>query len=173
MTQQIVMITSSNHHPGMSEALADAFATGAQAAGQQIYRFNAGDEQVAQLKVTADQAPLPANDTVATRLLPQLLKADIVVFVTPIYYYQMAGTLKTVIDRFYQYNHELKDKQCVLLATCIGGSETFASLKMFYHQFNQYMRWDSLGTVLAHDVNSPQDISTWTAKAAALGRQLG
>ncbi|KRK39477.1 flavodoxin family protein [Loigolactobacillus bifermentans] len=172
MGKKIVMITGSAHHPGSSEALADAFETGAKAAGHDVYRFNAGAEQVEPLRVTADQVTIPAQDTVATALLPRLLKADIVVLVTPIYYFEMVGTLKTVIDRFYQYNHELKGKKSVLLATCNSGPDTFESLQAFYRQFTQYMRWESLGTVLADGVYLPKDLADWPAQAEALGRRL-
>lgn len=173
MAKQVVLITGSNHHPGTSEALADAFATSAQAAGHQVYRFNAGDEPIDFLQVDAAQQVIPTSDKVATELLPQVLTAEVIVLATPLYYFDMTAQLKAVIDRFYTYNHELKDKQCALLATCHRGPAAYATLQTFYRQFTQYMRWTSLGMVLADSVRTPAELGSWPAKAAALGRHLG
>lgn len=170
--KKIVMLTGSNHHPGTSEALADAFQRGALAAGHAVYRFNAGDVPVDFLQLDADQKVLPSQDLVATMVLPQVLAADVIVLVTPLYYFGMTAQLKTVVDRFYTYNHALKDKQCVLLATAHRGPDAFATLRSFYQQFTQYMRWESLGEVLADSVPVPADLGDWPAQAEALGRHL-
>lgn len=44
-------------------------------------------------------------------LHPHLKEADVVVFVTPLYYFGMSAQLKMVIDRFYAVNSELDGKQ--------------------------------------------------------------
>lgn len=44
-------------------------------------------------------------------IIPKLLAADVVVLVSSLYYFDINAQLKTVIDRFYDYNHELKDKK--------------------------------------------------------------
>lgn len=41
-------------------------------------------------------------------LNPELLKAEAVVFVSPIYYYDINAQIKAVIDRFYANNSVLK-----------------------------------------------------------------
>lgn len=172
LSKKIVLLTGSGHHPGTSEALADVFERGALAAGHQVVRFNAGDVPVDFLKLAADQTVLPSQDQVATTVLPQVLAAEVIVLVTPLYYFGMTAQLKAVVDRFYTYNHALKDKQCVLLATAHRGPEAFATLRSFYRQFTQYMRWESLGEVLADTVRTPAELGDWPAKAEALGQHL-
>lgn len=54
---------------------------------------------------------IPYNDVVEKEVIPNLLAADIVVLVSLLYYFDINAQLKTVIDRFYDYNHELKDKK--------------------------------------------------------------
>lgn len=43
-------------------------------------------------------------------LKEQILGSDMVVFVTPLYYFGMSAQLKTVIDRFYSFNGGLSAK---------------------------------------------------------------
>lgn len=55
----------------------------------------------------------------------QMVKADGIVFVTPVYWHDMAENLKSFLDRLRRcetaYNHYLKGKPCLLVA-CAGGS---------------------------------------------------
>lgn len=51
----------------------------------------------------------------------EILEADMMVFVTPLYYYGMSAQLKTLIDRFCAFNssiqgkrHEVSDSFCSL-----------------------------------------------------------
>ena len=53
--------------------------------------------------------PCCQNDDMAG-LKEQILASDMVVFVTPLYYFGMSAQLKTVIDRFYSFNGQLSAK---------------------------------------------------------------
>jgi multimeric flavodoxin WrbA len=60
-----------------------------------------------------------------TELLPKVLDADLVVFVSPIYYFGFSAQLKAFIDRFYAVNVQLRaqtEKKAILL--CAGGGAT-------------------------------------------------
>lgn len=54
-----------------------------------------------------------------------MVRAEGVVFVTPVYWHDLAESLKTFLDRLRRceaaHNHYLKDKKCLLVA-CAGGS---------------------------------------------------
>ncbi len=82
--------------------------------------------------------------------MPQLLQADIIVLVTPLYYYGMSAQLKTVIDRMYSHLRELHNKKSLLLATAYNSADwTFDALVDHYQSLVEYMHWQELGTVLA------------------------
>lgn len=49
----------------------------------------------------------PVDDDYTT-VLEAILKSDIIVFATPIYWYTMSGTMKNVIDRF---SHAIRDSR--------------------------------------------------------------
>lgn len=110
---KIVILTGSPHHPGTSEQLADAFEKAVRENGHQVYRFDAGrrasEFSLLQLE---DERPgmevaVRPDDVVENEVLPKLIEADLVVWVTSLYYYGINAALKAVINRFYTYNHEL------------------------------------------------------------------
>lgn len=82
------------------------------------------------------------DDVVENEVLPKLIEADLVVLVTSLHYYGINAALKAVIYRFYAYNHELHGgKQAVTLISGYGDDSAFASMKLYFKQLLDYMRW--------------------------------
>ena len=86
-------------------------------------------------------------------LLPQVLAADLLVFVTPIYYFGFSAQIKAFIDRFYAINPALRaqtEKKAVLLCAG-GGKEAWIpdGILANYHTMLRYLHWDSLGHICA------------------------
>jgi multimeric flavodoxin WrbA len=147
---KIVMLTGSPHKDGTSLRLADAFERGARAAGNDVYRFDAGlaeDLQPLRLEEGSSEVAIPGTDTYERQVLPRLLEADVVVLVSSLYYYGMNAALKTAVDRFYRFNHELKDKKAVVLATGYGTHDDLKVLMDWFATLQRYMRWENLATV--------------------------
>lgn len=150
---KIVVITGSPHRNGTSALLADNFIKGAQSKGCSVFRFNAAFEDIHPCKgcnICGRNGTCVFNDAIENKLMPQLLQADIIVLVTPLYYYGMSAQLKTVIDRMYPHLRELHNKKSLLLATAYNSADwTFDALVDHYQSLVEYMHWQELGTVLA------------------------
>ena len=150
---KIVTITSSPHRKGTTDALASAFCRGAEEAGHEVFRFDAARERV-QPCLACDACRRTGacvqKDSMET-LMPHLLEADVIAFVTPLYYYGMSAQLKTVVDRFYGKNSELSGgKRTVLLAASADDSDwTMAALERHYETILRYLGWEDAGRVLA------------------------
>ncbi|MBR4384421.1 MAG: NAD(P)H-dependent oxidoreductase, partial [Selenomonadaceae bacterium] len=85
-----------------------------------------------------------------TKLMPQMLAADLLVLVTPLYYFGMSAQLKTVVDRFYSRTTKLSGKKSLLLATAWNSADwTMEALDNHYETLVRYMSWQSVGKVLA------------------------
>ena len=84
-------------------------------------------------------------------LNPHLLDADVVAFVTPLYYFNMSSQLKAVIDRFYANNTALMGgKRAVLMATSWNDDDwTMSDLGSSYETIVRYLKWDDAGQILA------------------------
>ncbi len=119
---KILVMTGSPHKDGTSALLADKFIEGAKEAGHEIYRFDAGFKNIHPCTAcytcqNTDNGCVFKDDE--QELYPQVLAADAVVFVAPIYYYGMCAQLKIAIDRFFALGDTLKSaKKCALLLTC-------------------------------------------------------
>ena len=111
------------------------------------------------------------------KLNPMLADAELVVFVTPLYYFGMSAQIKAVFDRFYANNTALREQQkkTIVLATC-GDTEdwTFDALKHHFEDAFRYMRWTCIGSVYALGMYVREDIeqSDYPREAYELGRSL-
>lgn len=176
----IVVITGSAHKKGTSSYLADSFIKGAEEAGHVVCRFDAAFKNV---HPCIGCNSCQNNDRVCVfkddmqELNPELLKADAVVFVSPIYYYDMNAQIKAVIDRFYANNSVLRGaaKKAVLMLTY--GDETEESAEgaiASYKGMIKYLRWENAGIVSAKASYVLDDIinSQYPKQAYELGKNL-
>lgn len=150
---KIVNITSSPHRKGTTDALASAFCRGAEEAGHAVFRFDAAKERVHPCLAcdACRRTGACVQKDGMEALMPRLLEADLIAFVTPLYYYGMSAQLKTVIDRFYGKNSELAGgKRTVLLAASADDSDwTVTALERHYETILRYLGWEDAGRVLA------------------------
>ena len=61
--------------------------------------------------------PCVFKDDIERELMPELLDSDMIVLVTPLYYYGMSAQLKTVIDRMHGRLRSFDGKKSILMAT--------------------------------------------------------
>lgn len=172
MTKKIVVLTGSPHKPGTSEILADYFIKGAKEVGHDVSRFDAGHSKVEFLQVDEHLNGIIPQDELDT-FFPNILDADLLVFVSPLYYYSFTAQLKAVIDRFYPYNHYLKDKDVMLLATGYGSKADFQALVHYYESLSDYMRWHDKGQLLLNGTYLPSDVGERANDAYQMGKTYG
>lgn len=101
MKKKVLVISTSLRARSNSEALAEAFARGAADAGHEVENVSLRSKDIAFCKgclacqktlrcVIADDAPA---------IVGKMGRADVLVFASPIYYYEMCGQMKTLLDR--------------------------------------------------------------------------
>ena len=121
-SMKIVVINSSPHSEEQSTSryLAQKFIDGAKSAGHEIFIFDAANEETHPCK-GCDHCGMDGdcifNDAIQTKLMPQMLEADLLVLVTPLYYFGMSAQLKTIVDRFYSRTTKLGGKKSMIIAT--------------------------------------------------------
>ena len=150
---KVVIITGSPHKNGTSAYLADQFIKGAQEAGHEIIRFDAAFKDVHPClgceKCHGDTPVCVFKDDMQ-ELNPHLIDADAVVFVSPIYYYDITAQLKAVVDRFYANDSLIhNDKKAILMVTMADNKTqsadgALASFRLMSH----FLGWTIAGTVV-------------------------
>ena len=110
---KITVITGSARKNGTSNYMADEFIRGAEDSGHEVFRFDSARADVknclgCNVCGMGTKPCIHKDDFV--ELKEHLLNSDVIVFVTPMYYFGMSSTLKKVIDRFYSIDPQLKEK---------------------------------------------------------------
>lgn len=154
-TMKIVVINSSPHSEEQSTSryLAAKFIQGAHDIGHEIFVFDAANEKTHPCR-GCDQCGMDGecifDDAIEEKLMPQMLKANLLVLVTPLYYFGMSAQLKTVVDRFYSRTSKLGGKKSLIIATAWNTADwTMTALKSHYETLVRYMGWQDVGQVWA------------------------
>lgn len=152
---KITVITGSPHKAGTSALLADKFIEGAKEAGHDVYRFDAGQQEIHPC-IACDNCgmngPCIYQDAIEKEMLPHVIESDLVAFVTPLYYYTCSAQLKTAIDRFYSRAGKVQggNRKSVLMATAYNSANTtMDALTTYYKALIDYLNWKDAGMVLA------------------------
>ncbi len=152
---KIVVINSSPHSESESTSrfLAQKFIEGAKSAGHEIFTFDAANEETHPCRGCnrcGMDGDCVFNDAISQKLMPKMLEADLLVFVTPLYYYGMSAQLKIIVDRFYSRTTRLNGKKSIFMATAWNSADwTFESLKSHYETLVRYMNWEDCGQIWA------------------------
>ena len=112
--KRIVVISTSLRRGSNSDMLADKFVEGAKAAGNDVEKISLVGKKIQFCKGCMGCQKLGRcviHDDV-NGIMTKVLRADVVVWATPIYYYEMSGQMKTLIDRMnamYEQDYQFRD----------------------------------------------------------------
>ena len=112
--KKVIVISTSLRKGSNSEMLADQFVEGAKAAGNDVEKITLVGKNIQFCKGCMACQKLgrcAINDDV-NAIMAKVLKADVVCWATPIYYYEMSGQMKTLIDRMnamYELDYQFRD----------------------------------------------------------------
>ena len=99
--------------------LADQFVEGAKAAGNDVEKISLAGKNIQFCKGCLACQKLgrcvindDVNDIMVNDIMTKVLQADVICWATPIYYYEMSGQMKTLIDRMnamYELDYQFRD----------------------------------------------------------------
>lgn len=118
--KHIIVISTSLRHGSNSDMLANKFIEGATEAGHRVKKISLTGKSIqfcrgcmACQKLGKCVIKDDAND-----IMTRVLEADVIVWATPIYYYEMSGQMKTLIDRMNAlYSLDYKFREVYMLST--------------------------------------------------------
>ena len=161
--KKVVVISTSMRVGSNSQVLAEQFAEGAKAAGNQVefislrgkeIKFCVGCLACQKLGACVIKDDVPA-------IMEQVLNADVVCWATPIYYYEMSGQMKTLIDRMNaMYPKDYHFREVYLLSTATEDEEHVPqrAITGLTGWIDCYPKSRLAGTLFCGGVTMPNDI---------------
>lgn len=127
--KSVLIISGSPRKGGNTDLLCDAFARGAEEAGGQVEKIFLADYRIDYFSEADEQRvgnrANEAEDDVPM-LVDKMVRADVIVLASPVYYMNITGQLKTFIDRTFGRYREMKDKEFFYLTACADPEESTA-----------------------------------------------
>ena len=101
MKKNILILSTSPRKNGNSEMLAREFARGAEEAGHNVELLSLHDKTIGFCKgcLACQKTQQCVIHDDADAIVRKMKDAEVIAFATPIYFYEMCGQMKTLLDR--------------------------------------------------------------------------
>lgn len=177
--KKVVVISTSLRAGSNSDALADKFIEGAEAAGNEVEKISLVGKNISFCRgcnACQKLGRCVIKDDV-NEIMAKVLEADVVCWATPIYYYEMSGQMKVLIDRMNaMYPQDYKFRDIYMLTTAAEDepevpARAEAGLTGW---IDCYPKCHLAGTLFCGGVNEPHEIdgNAKLSEAYDLGRQI-
>ena len=157
MSKNVVILNGSPRKKGNTSALVNAFAEGAENAGHTVTEFFLDDMDIHGCKGcfgghSSRECPCVQRDDM-DKIYPAVKAGDVIVFATPLYYWNMSGQIRTAVDRLFALEEgdgnllRGNNRSCALLMAAEGHG--FEDVLTYFDHLMEHLRWKNLGHVLA------------------------
>ena len=178
--KNVLIISTSLRGGSNSELLAKECAKGAEEAGNRVELLSLKGKKIQYcigcLSCIKTGKCVQKDD--ATEIMEKLRRADVLVFATPIYYYEMCGQMKTLLDRMNPlYSSDYAFREVYMIATAADGGDA-----TFEKAYNGLQGWVDCfpkaklcGLVAGEEIGDPKDAVNHPdvmEKAYRLGKTL-
>lgn len=161
--KNIVIINSSPRKDGNSEILAKSFADGAKEAGNNVEFINLREKRINYCRgcYACRQLGKCFQDDDMNDIVKKLVKADVILFSTPVYFYTMNGQMKVFIDRCVQKYNKIHADIYIFVS---GGDTEKSHLKLAVESIRGLTRdcfegCEEKGCIISSGVTEMGDVS--------------
>ena len=160
--KNVLIISTSLRGGSNSELLAKECAKGAEEAGNRVELLSLKGKKIQYcigcLSCIKTGKCVQKDD--APEIMEKLRRADVLVFATPIYYYEMSGQMKTLLDRMNPlYSSDYAFREVYMIATAADGGDA-----TFEKAYNGLQGWVDCfpkaklcGLVAGEEIGAPKD----------------
>lgn len=177
--KNVLIISSSLRRGSNSEALAKEFARGASDSGNKVELVSLRDKEIRFCRgcLACQKAQRCVINDDAPAIVEMMHDADVIAFATPIYYYEMSGQLKTLLDRanpLYLSDYRFRDIYMLTSAAEDEESTPERAVAGLTGWIDCFEKARLAGTVFAGGVNDPDEIKghKTLAEAYAVGNKI-
>ena len=178
--KNVLIISTSLRGGSNSELLAKECAKGAEEAGNRVELLSLKGKKIQYcigcLSCIKTGKCVQKDD--APEIMEKLRRADVLIFATPIYYYEMSGQMKTLLDRMNPlYSSDYAFREVYMIATAADGGDS-----TFEKAYNGLQGWVDCfpkaklcGLVAGEEIGDPKDAVNHPnvmEKAYELGKEI-
>ena len=120
MSKRVLVLSASPRKGGNSDLLCDQFMLGAKEAGHHVEKIFLRDKKINYCTACGvcqgNGGKCIQQDGMAD-VLDKMIGADVIVMATPVYFYNMNGQMKTLIDRTYSRYTHISNKEMYFIMT--------------------------------------------------------
>ena len=161
--KKVIVISTSLRQGSNSDMLADKFAEGAKAARHEVEKISLVGKNIQFCKgcLACQKLGRCVIDDDVNDMMAKVLKADVVAWATPIYYYEMSGQMKTLIDRMnamYPLDYQFRDIYLLTTAAEEEESTPKRAESGLTGWIDCYSKSRLAGTLFCGGVNGSRDI---------------
>ena len=179
MSKNVLIIQTSLRENSNSDALAMKFADGAKDAGNNVEIVSLKNKKISFCTgcfACQSTGKCVINDD-ANEITEKMLNADVIVWSTPIYYYEMSGQMKTMIDRANSlYSSDYKFRNVYLLSVAADDEDNSdkRAISGIQGWIDCFENAEFSGSVFAGGVNDRGDIEGHKAleEAYRMGNEI-
>ena len=127
--KRVLILSTSPRKNGNSDTLAEEFARGAREAGHEVEKISLSGKEIRFCQgclACQKTGRCVIHDDADAIVQEKMVRAQVLVFATPIYYYEMCGQMKTMLDRsnpLFSADYAFRDI-CLLSAAAEEDSHT-------------------------------------------------
>jgi multimeric flavodoxin WrbA len=181
--KRTVVLLGSPRRGGNSETLAEALLKGAGDRAGEVFRFRLAEMPISGCldcrRCWSAGNPCILEDPMS-EIYNALDKSDLILFVSPLYWYTWSGQIKPVLDRFLPFadgkpHFDLKGKKAILVSTA-GDTDPscFDGLRFSFRTSCKLLGLENHSEILAHGIYKRNEIdgSEWLLQAEGIGENL-
>ena len=177
--KKVLVISTSLRRNSNSHALAEEFAKGAREAGHQVELISLIGRQIDYCVgcLSCQRTRHCVIDDDANLIAEKMLCADVVCYATPIYYYEMSGQMKTLLDRMnplFGADYKFRDVYMLSTAADDGPHVADRAVNGLEGWIDCFEKAELAGSLFAGGVTNPGEIADHPAlaKAYEIGKNI-
>ena len=177
--KKVLIISTSIRAGSNSEILAKAFEKGAKEAGNDVEFISLKEKNIAFCKgcLACQKTKRCVIEDDANAIADRICDSEVIVWATPIYYYEMSGQMKTLIDRansLYSRDYRFREVYLLTVAAEEGEEVPTKAIQGLQGWIDCFDGVEMKGTLFAGGYGGPKEIqnSSLLQQAFELGKNL-
>lgn len=146
---KIVVLAGSPHKNGTSNTLVNEFIKGATEIGKKVELIDLAHINIHPC-LGCNHCGMNGNciqNDIGNEILDKILQADALIFVSPVYYYNISSQLKIMIDRFYAKTMQITNKRLkagVIMTAWNNNDWTYEAIEKYFDILFDYMHFKKI-----------------------------